>query len=1408
MSSKPNSEIANSKKNDSHNLSRYINMEKDTVEKNRPRINLDGSDVTVNPTGLIEMQLSSYADFLQRFVAADDRELRGLHAAFHSVFPIASANEHIVLEYLGYEIGETTYDVNSCLIRGKTYSAPLQVKLRLVVYDKEQLPEKKVVKNIKEQTVYMGEMPVMTSSGSFIINGSERVVVSQLHRSPGVFFEHDRGKSHSSKKLLYSGRIIPYRGAWFDIEFDVKNLLFVRIDRRRKLPVTVILKALGLTKAEILELFYEYDKIDLTYDAACMNALSGLDLTAKALAKRQDEILNGACTLDVHIQPERMKGQLAPVDIKDKKGDVIVAKGRRISKRHINLMRKSDVTSLHTDYEYIIGKVLAEPVYDKATGEELHEVNTVINNDVLSDIITSDIRAIQVLSVNDTDRGSYISDTLRIDATEDQAEALVEIYRVMRPGEPPAADATRNLFQNLFFSTDRYDLSEVGRMKFNKRLGIEDRFDARVLSKDDIIRTIQELVNIRNGNGNVDDIDNLANRRVRRVGEMVENQFRSGLERTKRSVLDRFGYPDSEGYSPQEVFNAKPVVAALHEFFGSSQMSQFMDATNPLSVLAIKRRVTALGPGGLSRDRANMEVRDVHHTHYGRICPIETPEGPNIGLINSLAIFAKINDFGFIETPVRRVVNGAVTDHVDYVSAIEEGDHYIAQSSGKMDTDGKLSASFVTCRHMRDFVNVAPERIDYVDISPRQIVSVAASLIPFLEHNDANRALMGSNMQRQAVPLLKSEKPLVGTGMERVVASDSGVSMVAKQSGVVHSVDASRIIISTDKNDTADAVDVYKLTKFSRSNNNTCVDQRPIVEEGAYVNAGDVIADGPSTDFGELALGQNLLVAFMSWNGYNFEDSIIISERVVADDRFTSIHVQELSSTARDTKLGPEEVTADIPNISETALSKLDDNGIVYVGAKVEPGDILVGKITPKGEALLSPEEKLLRAIFGDKASDVKDSSLRVPAGVYGTVTDVQIFSREGVERDQRYKDIVRETLDDYKKDRREQLALILDNLKQQLISVLKAQTTVSSKSGIKRDTKLTEAVLKDLSLEKSLALEVKNEKATAKQLDLAKLVEEAKKASDADIERCEERLKKGDDLAPGVIKVVKVFLATKRKLQPGDKMAGRHGNKGCVSVIVPEEDMPYMEDGRVVDVILNPLGVPSRMNVGQILETHLGWAGKELGAKVAGFLDDNRSKDAYHLLGKIDDILGVSAKNKKLLKERYSEQALQRYRDGIPFSSPVFNRTSENKIKQLLNLAGLPESGQTVLIDGRTGEPYDRLVTVGYKYILKLHHLVDEKMHSRSTGSYSLVTQQPLGGKAQQGGQRFGEMEVWALEAYGASYTLQEILTVKSDDVAGRTKVYETIVKGEDKFESGVPESFNVLIKEIKSLALNIELN
>ena len=1411
MADKPNvpeAEVVN-KETGQNNLEYFVKSKQSIVEQNRPRIYLDGkSDEIINPEGLIETQLSSYDDFLQRYIDCDDRSLSGLHAAFHSVFPIVSSNSHISLEYMGYEIGETTFDVNSCLIRGKTYSAPLQVKLRLVVYDKEQLPQNKVVKNIKEQTVYMGELPLMTPSGSFVINGSERVVVSQLHRSPGVFFEHDKGKTHSSKKILFSGRIIPYRGAWFDIEFDVKNLLFVRIDRRRKLPVTVILKALGLSKSEILDLFYDTDQVDLEYDNKCRNDLSEIDVTGKMLTKRIDELLASSCQSQIHISPERMKGQLSPVDIKDEKGEIIVPQSRRISKRHIKLMNASGIKVLHTPCQYLIGKVLSEPIYDKETGEELYEVNTVVTQEVLADMIASDVKQFNVLSINDTDRGPYISDTLRIDSSEDQTEALVEIYRVMRPGEPPTAEATKTLFKDLFSNPQRYDLSEVGRMKFNKRLNITERHDSRVLDKEDIIKTIQELVNIRNGHGSVDDIDNLANRRVRRVGEMVENQFRSGLERTKRSVLDRFGYPDSEGYSPQEVFNAKPVVAALHEFFGSSQMSQFMDATNPLSVLAIKRRVTALGPGGLSRDRAGMEVRDVHHTHYGRICPIETPEGPNIGLINSLAIYSRINDYGFIETPIRKVSKGKVTDSVQYVSAIEEGDYYIGQSSSNMDKSGKLLDDFVTCRHMRDFINVTPDKIDYVDISPRQIVSVAASLIPFLEHNDANRALMGSNMQRQAVPLIKPEKPLVGTGMERVVASDSGVSMVARRSGTVKSVDASRIIICADTDDLTDPIDVYKLTKFSRSNNNTCVDQRPVVQEGEYIQAGDMIADGPSTDFGELALGQNLLVAFMSWNGYNFEDSIIISERVVSDDRFTSIHVQELSATARDTKLGPEEVTADIPNISENALSKLDDNGIVYVGAKVVPGDILVGKITPKGEAILSPEEKLLRAIFGDKASDVKDSSLRVPAGVYGTVTDVQIFSREGVERDSRYDGIIDDTLSKFKKDRKEQLGLTLDNLHSKAVALLEGKKSLTTKNGIKRDTKLTKTLLTELTLAKLTDIEVSNENVASDLELIVQAVKEAKKLCDADIQKCEERLMKGDDLAPGVIKVVKVFLATKRKLQPGDKMAGRHGNKGCVSVIVPEEDMPYMENGRVVDVILNPLGVPSRMNVGQILETHLGWAGKELGASVSKLLEENKKKDAYHLLSSIEGIIGLDSESKEDIESRYNPLALKRYQDGIPFATPVFNKTSEDKIKQLLNLAGLPESGQATLIDGRTGEPFDRPVTVGYKYILKLHHLVDEKMHSRSTGSYSLVTQQPLGGKAQGGGQRFGEMEVWALQAYGAAHVLQEMLTVKSDDVMGRTRMYKNIIDNNLTVEASTPEVFNVMVKEVRSLALDIHFD
>ena len=1372
------------------------------AETKRPRIKLGKhNDDLIIPSDLIQMQLSSYAEFLQVDIPHGDRSLHGLHGAFSSIFPIKSASGHIVLEYHGYQIGDPVFDVQDCLLRGLTYSASLQVKLRLVVYDKESSEDSSVVKDIKEQTVYMGEIPLMTQAGDFTINGSKRVVVSQLHRSPGVFFEHDKGKTHSSGKLLYSSRIIPYRGAWLDAEFDVKNLLFVRIDRRRKLPVTVLLRALGCSSSEILDLFYDQDQVDFIGYNEKVEEVEAT--TAKSKADALENKIS-KYTVRIHVVPERLKGMLAPLDIEDKDGKQIIKAGRRISKRHINLMKRSDIHTLDVPATYLLDKVCARAVVDTETGEEILPINALLDLDGIQKLIESKASSISLLSINDMDRGSYISDTMRADYTSSVQEALVEIYRVMRPGEPPTPEASKALFENLFFNDDRYDLSKVGRMKFNRRLCIKDDEQRLVLSKEDIIKVIQTLVDIRNGIGMVDDIDNLANRRVRCVGEMVENQFRAGLERTKRAVLDRFSYPDAESFAPQEVFNAKPVVAALHEFFGSSQMSQFMDATNPLSALATKRRVTALGPGGLTRDRAGYEVRDVHHTHYGRICPIETPEGPNIGLINSLAIYSRINEYGFIETPFRKVQAGKLSSKIEYLSAIDEDKYYIGECIAKTDDKNKLIDESIKCRYMRDFTAVSSEKIDYLDVSPRQIVSVAASLIPFLEHNDANRALMGSNMQRQAVPLVKSDKPLIGTGMERVVASDSGVSTVAKRDGIVELIDANQVIIrATDGDVKSNPMDVYSLVKFSRSNNNTCVDQRPIVRAGDIVKAGDIIADGSSTDLGELSLGQNLLVAFMSWNGYNFEDSIIISERVVQDDRFTSIHVQELSATARDTKLGPEEITADIPNVGEEALSKLDESGVIHVGAKVGPGDILVGKVTPKGESLLTPEEKLLRAIFGEKASDVKDSSLRVPPSVYGVVTDVQIFCREGSERDERSLSIIDETMKKFKAQKYLELIKNQQALREKIHDLLDGEKLQASSGNFKRGTVLSKEAMTTLLDNQLLALEVSDESKQVGLQDIAAHFASLKETYDAQIAKKQENMISGDDLPPGVIKVIKVFLATKRKLQPGDKMAGRHGNKGVVSVIVPEEDMPYMEDGTPVDVILNPLGVPSRMNVGQILETHLGWASKKLGENIGRALDQGKRDQAVAILDGVKDLAGTGC---QIDFASLPDKTLDQYRHGVPFASPVFDGASDSKIKKLLKLAGLPESGQTRLIDGRTGVYFDRSVTVGYKYILKLHHLVDEKMHARSTGSYSLVTQQPLGGKAQFGGQRFGEMEVWALQAYGAAYTLQEMLTVKSDDVAGRTKMYKNIVDNKLVLDSSTPEVFNVMVKEVRSLGLDIQ--
>lgn len=1351
------------------------------TEKRRIRKGFGKSLGSMETPYLLALQLDSYRSFLQTGVPMEQRADLGLHAAFKSVFPITSYSGHTALDYVSYSLGEPPFDVRECKSRGLTYAAPLRVKLRLIVYDKD-APKGQVVKDIREQEVYMGDIPLMTDTGSFVINGIERVVVSQLHRSPGVFFEHDKGKTHSSGKLLYSARVIPYRGSWLDFEFDPKDCLFVRIDRRRKLPVTVLLRALGFTGDEILKLFFEMNTFQI---------------------KGEEYILD--------LVPERLRGEIAFTDIKNKAGKVIVEKDRRISMRHVRQLEKEGVTHLSVPVDYLYGKVIGEPVIDLATGEILVEANTEITPEVLHGLNKAKITAFKTLFTNDLDRGAYISDTLRVDATNSQLEALVEIYRMMRPGEPPTKDAAESLFQNLFFVFERYDLSTVGRMKFNRRVGRNTLTGPGTLSKEDIVDVIKVLIDIRDGRGEVDDIDHLGNRRIRSVGEMTENQFRLGLVRVERAVKDRLSLSDVEKLMPQELMNAKPISAAIKEFFGSSQLSQFMDQDNPLSEVTHKRRVSALGPGGLTRDRASFEVRDVHPTHYGRVCPIETPEGPNIGLINSLAMFARANEYGFLETPYRKVVNSQLTGETLYLSAIDEGQYYIAQANTKLDAKGRLQDELVSCRFKGEFTLATPDKVEFMDVSPSQIVSVAAALIPFLEHDDANRALMGSNMQRQAVPNLRVEKPLVGTGIERLVATDSGVTIVAKRKGVVDFVDASRIVVRVDATEISEneaGVDIYTMTKFTRSNKNTCINQRPLVEVGDVVERGDVLADGPSTDLGELALGQNVLVAFMPWNGYNFEDSILISERLVEEDRFTTIHIQELTCISRDTKLGPEEITGDIPNVGEGALSKLDASGIVHIGAEVEMGDILVGKVTPKGETQLTPEEKLLRAIFGEKASDVKDSSLRVPPGANGTVIDVQVFTRDGVKKDERALAIEEAALERIKKDLDDELRIREDAVFQLIEKLLIGKIAKRGPAKLKPEQKITGEYLETVARDKWFDIHLKDEHAAQRLEALAAQIKELHKDHHEKLQAKRKKLVQGDDLAPGVIKIVKVYLAVKRKVQPGDKMAGRHGNKGVISTIVPVEDMPYMADGTPVDIVLNPLGVPSRMNVGQVLECHLGWAAKGLGIKIGKMLDEQ--KKAHEMREYFSKIYNRSARE-KIDFDAFSDVEIEtlgdNLRGGVPMATPVFDGARESEIKDMLKLAGLPESGQTQLHDGRTGEAFERLTTVGYMYMLKLDHLVEDKMHSRSTGSYSLVTQQPLGGKAQFGGQRFGEMEVWALEAYGASYTLQEMLTVKSDDVSGRTKMYKNIVDGDHRMEAGMPESFNVLMKEIRSLGINIDL-
>jgi len=1349
------------------------------TEKKRIRKNFAKRVGALPVPYLLSTQLESYAAFLQEHTLADQRKNEGLQAAFTSIFPIESHTKNAYLDFVSYTLGMPAFDVRECQQRGLTFAAPLRARVRLKLMDRE--ASKPTVKEVKEQEVYMGEIPLMTDNGSFIINGTERVIVSQLHRSPGVFFEHDRGKTHSSGKLLFSARIIPYRGSWLDFEFDAKDFVYFRIDRRRKMPVTILLRSLGYTPEQILAGFFDFDTFHLSN--------GGIQFT---------------------VVPERLRGETARFDIIGPAGKVIVSKDKRITVRHIREMNEAGIDKLAVSDDFLIGRVLARNVVDTDSGEIIASANDEITESLLKKLRLANVAEIQTLYTNDLDHGAFISQTLRIDETVDQWTARVAIYRMMRPGEPPTEEAVEALFQRLFFNDETYDLSRVGRMKFNRRVGRDELTGLGTLATDDIVAVIKIMVELRNGRGEIDDIDHLGNRRVRAVGELAENQFRAGLARVERAVKERLGQAETENLMPHDLINAKPISAAVKEFFGSSQLSQFMDQTNPLSEVTHKRRISALGPGGLTRERAGFEVRDVHPTHYGRVCPIETPEGPNIGLINSLALYARTNEYGFIETPYRKVNEGQALDQVDYLSAIEEGKYTIAQANADLDDAGKFTSDIVSSREHNEFVLAGPDKIQYMDVAPSQVVSVAASLIPFLEHDDANRALMGANMQRQAVPVLRAEKALVGTGIERTVAVDSGTAVQAKRGGRVDYVDAGRIVVRVNDDETSHGevgVDIYNLTKYTRSNQNTNINQRPLVKVGDQIARGDVVADGASTDMGELALGQNMLVAFMPWNGYNFEDSILISERVVAEDRFTSIHIEELTVVARDTKLGPEEITRDIPNLSEVQIGRLDDCGIVHIGAEVAVGDVLVGKVTPKGETQLTPEEKLLRAIFGEKASDVKDTSLRVPAGSSGTVIDVQVFTREGLQRDARAQQIIDDELNRYKKDLADQMRIVEADAFARLEGLLIGKTANGGPKKLAKGTALTAEYLATLEHHQWFDIRLADDE-VATQLESVKDGLAQKRVEfDAAFELKKKKLTQGDELQAGVQKMVKVYVAVKRRLQPGDKMAGRHGNKGVVSRIVPVEDMPYSADGTPVDIVLNPLGVPSRMNIGQVLEVHLGWAAKGLGQKISAMLEQQTK--VAELRGFLDKVYNRSGDSVDLNSMNDDEiiELCRNLRAGVPFATPVFDGASEEEIKYMLELADLPKSGQIQLHDGRTGEAFDRKVTVGYMHVLKLHHLVDDKMHARSTGPYSLVTQQPLGGKAQFGGQRFGEMEVWALEAYGASYTLQEMLTVKSDDVNGRTKVYENIVKGDHKIDAGMPESFNVVIKEIRSLGIDMDL-
>ena len=1362
------------------------------TERKRIRKSFGTRESVLKIPYLLQMQKDAYTVFLQADTPPKKRTHEGLQAAFESAFPIISHNGFVEMKFIEYNLAKPTFDVRECQTRGLTYASAVRARVQLIIYDRESsTAQNKVVKEVKEQEVYMGEVPLMTDKGSFIVNGTERVIVSQLHRSPGVFFEHDKGKTHSSGKLLFSARIIPYRGSWLDFEFDPKDILFFRVDRRRKMPVTILLKAIGMSPEQILAYFFVNDNFRLMDSGAQMEFVAS-----------------------------RFKGEVARFDITDKAGKVVVAKDKRVTARHARELEQSGTTHISVPEEFLLGRVLSKDLVDGDTGEVIAKANDELTEALLAKLREAGAQDIQCIYTNELDQGAYISQTLRTDETADELAARIAIYRMMRPGEPPTEDAVQALFQRLFYNPDTYDLSRVGRMKFNAKVGREDSTGPMVLTNEDILDVVKILVELRNGRGEVDDIDHLGNRRVRCVGELAENQYRTGLARIEKAVKERLGQAEQEPLMPHDLINSKPISAALKEFFGASQLSQFMDQTNPLAEITHKRRVSALGPGGLTRERAGFEVRDVHVTHYGRVCPIETPEGPNIGLINSLALYARLNEYGFIETPYRRVVDGKVTNDIDYLSAIEEGKYVIAQANAALDEKGRLTDELVSARENGDSVLVNADRVQYMDVSPAQIVSVAASLVPFLEHDDANRALMGANMSRQAVPVLRPEKPLVGTGIERVAAVDSGTVVTARRGGVVEYVDATRIVIRVNDAEAVAGevgVDIYNLIKYQRSNQNTNISQRPIVKRGDKLAKGDVIADGASTDLGEIAIGQNMLIAFMPWNGYNYEDSILISEKVVADDRYTSIHIEELVVMARDTKLGPEEITRDIPNLSEQQLGRLDESGIIYVGAEVQPGDTLVGKVTPKGETTLTPEEKLLRAIFGEKASDVKDTSLRVDQGSSGTVIDVQVFTREGIQRDKRAQQIIDDELKRYRLDLNDQLRIVEADAFDRIEKLLNGKIANGGPNHIAKGAKIDKDYLKSVDKYHWFDIRPADDDVAAQLESIKASIEQQRHVFDLAFEEKRKKLTQGDELPPGVLKMVKVYLAVKRHLQPGDKMAGRHGNKGVVSKITPVEDMPYMADGTPVDIVLNPLGVPSRMNIGQVLEVHLGWAGKGIGQRIGDML--KREANLAEIRAFLEQVYNTTGHKEEIhkLSDKDVRAMAQELTSGMPFATPVFDGATEQEILDMLKIAypddiaqakGLtPTRTQAQLYDGRTGDPFERKTTVGYMHYLKLHHLVDDKMHARSTGPYSLVTQQPLGGKAQFGGQRFGEMEVWALEAYGASYTLQEMLTVKSDDVQGRTKVYESIVKGEHAIDAGMPESFNVLVKEIRSLGLDIEL-